>query len=120
VADYGRLASEFFEVYADESTELGRVASLMYEVNATESTEKGRVSSLMFEVNATESTEKGRVSALHFEVNVKDARAVRVSTLFAEIFLVPGTTPRGPGLQGSTFRHRRDLQGGEIKGKLKK
>jgi len=89
VADYGRLASEFMEIYADESTELGRVASLHYEINATESTEKGRISALHYEVNATESTEKGRIAALHYEINAKEERAVRVSTLFAEVFLVP-------------------------------
>ena len=75
MADYGYLASEFFEVYANESTELGRVVSLMYEVNATESTEKGRIAALMYEVNAAED------------------QKVRVRTLFAEVFVAPKSGP---------------------------
>jgi len=119
VADYGRLASEFLEIFLDESTELGRVASLMYEVVATESTEKGRVASLMYEVVATESTEKGRVASLMYEVNAKDEQMVRVGTLFAEVFLIPGEGPSSD-LQGTLIKHRKPLQGREIKTRFKK
>jgi len=44
---------------------------------------------------------------------------VRVGTLFAEVFLIPGEGPSSD-LQGTLIKHRKPLQGREIKTRFKK